>query len=306
MINAVVLAGGREKTGLADAVGWALFQIPYFMSYQKIKLPGSYKSFMKVGGEIEGVYKRRPALEYLLYSLDKSDLIGKVAIVTDKKKMQEKLDVSIKNYTGKCSIVQQAGSIKENALHGYNSLDGKGHALFIAGDSPKTTVHNIKEFISKCEPEMDKFDFFYPIVGKRVHHRYDELFRRKYFWINDDITENRDKDKFKNKYGQRGFRILGMILANPENIHDNNAIDFIYDIRNIASPHNIIKAYKTFREELWKLASKELGLGDVESKMSSLLKTRFKFVEIDDAGPSFDLDDIGDDKIIEKINGYGR
>jgi hypothetical protein len=60
MVNAVVLAGGKDKTTAVDVAGWILFNIPYFLVYRKIKIPGSYKSFMKVGGEIEGVYKRRP------------------------------------------------------------------------------------------------------------------------------------------------------------------------------------------------------------------------------------------------------
>lgn len=302
MVNAVVLAGGKEKTNFIDIAKWVLFQIPYFITYQKIKLPGSCKSFMKVGGEIEGMYKRRPAIEYLLYSLDKSNLIEKVAIVTNTKKMQEKLDVNIKNYMGKCSIIPQVGSIKENAFHGYNSLKEKGHTLFIAGDSPQTTVQNLNEFKSKYEPYMDEFDILCPIVGKRVHYKYDKRFRRKYFWLDDDVTEN--EDPFVDKHGRRGFRMMSMILANPENIHNKDAIDFLYDIRNIASLNNIIKAYGTFREELWKIAKKKLKLSDLESKLSNLLETRFKFVELDDASPSFDLDDIGDDRRIEIINGY--
>jgi hypothetical protein len=47
-----------------------------------------------------------------------------------------------------------------------------------------------------------------------------------------------------------------------------------------------------------------LKMSDIERKLSSFLGTRFKFVELDDASSSFDLDDVDDYKRIEEINGF--
>ncbi|MFH1249133.1 MAG: hypothetical protein V1660_03195 [archaeon] len=303
MVNAVVLAGGKDCFALKDKASWALMQVPYFIAYQKLKIPGSYNSFINVYGEIDGVHKRRPALEYVLNSLNQSKLIDRIAVVTKKKKLEEKLDISIKNYMEKSSIVEQCGSIKENALKGYESLQKQGHTLFIAGDSPKTTVNNIDDFLNKCEAYKKDYDIIYPIVNKKSHHKYDKIFRRKYFWIIDDITGN--KDEFE-RGGKRGFRIMSMTLANPNKVRNNKAIDFLYDIRNIAAPQNVIKAYREFKNEIFKIIKGDLKLSDIEKKLSSLLQTRFKIIEIEDAGPSFDIDDVGDSERISRINGCDK
>lgn len=311
MVDAVVLAGGKEKDKSWSFSKEVFFKLVYLVSYGKAKIPGSYKSFINVDGEIEGVKKKRPCIEYILHALDKSDLIEKAAIVTDKRKLEEKLDLNIKNYMKKCIAVQQVGSIKDNALAGYSALGRKGHTLFVTGDSPKTTAESIDEFLDKCSPYTEKFDVIYPLVGKRVHYKFDRIWKRKYIGIVDDITGN--KDKFKSRYGVRQFRITSMILANPENIKNKEAIDSFYSIRNLALPQNWFRACKIgFKEEIFKILKsivfrKEmLKMSEIEGKMSSFLGTRFKFVELDNPGPSFDLDDTGDDKRIEKMNGYEK
>lgn len=311
MVNAVVLAGGKEKDESWSSSKEVFFKLLYLMSYGKAKIPGSYKSFINVDGEIEGVKKKRPCIEYILHALDKSDLVEKVAIVTDKRKLEETLDLNIKNYMKKSIAVQQVGSIKENALAGYSALGTKGQTLFITGDSPKTTAESIEEFLEKCSPHSERFDVIYPLVGKRVHYKFDKIWKRRYIGIVDDTTGN--KDKFKNRYGVRQFRITSMILANPENIENKDAIDEMYSIRNLALPQNWFRACEIgFKDEIIKILKsivfrKEmLKMSDIERKMSSFLETRFKFVELDNPGPSFDLDDMDDDKRIEKTNGYEK
>lgn len=305
MVNAVVLAGGKDKTTAGDVAGWILFNIPYLLVYHKIKIPGSYKSFMKVGGEIEGVYKRRPSLEYILNALDKSNIIEKVAIVTNPKKFEEKLDVSIKNYMSKCTVVQQVGSIMQNAMEGYKALNEKGHTLFIAGDSPQTTKENIEEFWGKSIPYLSKYSFIYPFVSRETHHKYDKIFRRLYFGIYDDTTKSENiSDAAKKRRKKKNARITSMSLVNPEDVGNKEMIDYLYDIRNIAAPQNWVRAYRIFKEEIKKILSDNLTFYDVERKMSYLMETRFKVLELGDARSSLDLDDIGDDKRIEIVNGY--
>lgn len=309
MINAVVLAGGKDREESWSSSKELFFDIVYRMSYGKMKIPGSYKSFMDIGGEIEGVKKRRPCIEYILYALDKSDRIGRVAIVADRDKLEEKLDTGIKTYMKKCTAVQQVGSIRENAMRGYKALEERKHTLFITGDSPKTTTESIDEFLDKCAQYTEKFDIIYPLVGKRVHYVFDKILKRKYMGIVDDITDN--KDKFKSKYGARQFRITSMILANPENIKNTGSIDSLYSIRNLALPQNWFKAWKMgFSEEILKMAKSLIWkretpkMSDIERKLSCFMGTRFKFVEIDNPGPSFDLDDKDDDRRIEEINNF--
>ena len=47
-----------------------------------------------------------------------------------------------------------------------------------------------------------------------------------------------------------------------------------------------------------------VALSDIEKRISQLLDTRFKFVELEDASSSFDLDDIGDEIRIERATGF--
>jgi hypothetical protein len=220
-------------------------------------------------------------------------LIGRAAIVTNPKKLEEKLDVSIKNYMSKCIVVPQVGSIMQNAMEGYKALGEKGHTLFIAGDSPQTTKENIEEFLGISSQYLDDYDFIYPVVDKRAHRKYDKTFKRLYFKIRNRAIGEIDE-----------VRITSMALVNPEGVGKREMINFFYSIRNIAAPQNWIKAYRVFGDDIKKAFFHNLTLADVEARMSSLMETRFKLARLEDARSSLDLDDVGDDRRIEIANGY--
>jgi mRNA-degrading endonuclease HigB of HigAB toxin-antitoxin module len=70
---------------------------------------------------------------------------------------------------------------------------------------------------------------------------------------------------------------------------------------------NIIKLLGLFREELLiKYPQGKLKLSEIQNKVSDLLGTRLKFVEVKDAGTSLDMDAYEDQRIIEKINGFSN
>lgn len=298
MINAVVLAGGRSKATLDDLLN-RVVEYPF---YHEIYLFGKYKPLIKVGGEIDGIKKRRPAIEYTLHSLTASKNVEGIIVVGDKEKLERGLDINLKTYAEKCRFVQQAGTLKQNALHGYNNLEKKGHTLFITADAPLSTRGGIDDFIEACQKDFDKYDIFYPLVGRKYLYRYEKLYKmRKYFWVSDDITNNQDEFTVK---GMRGFRISNMVIANPEKIGKPEFLDFAYNARKLRNPLSIFKLARTFQPELVKYVQGKLKLSDIQEKISQVLGARFRIIEIKDALSSLDIDAEGDEKSIEKINCY--
>ncbi|MFH0831668.1 MAG: nucleotidyltransferase family protein [archaeon] len=300
MINAVVLAGGRSKATLDDI----LSKIVEYPFYHEIYLFGKYKPLIKVGGEIDGIKKRRPVIEYTLHALAESKNIEGITVIGNKEKLERGLDINLKIYSERCRFVQQAGSLRENVFQGYRESGTKGHALFITADAPLSTREGVDSFIEACQKDFENYDCFYPIVSRKFLHQYESFYRtRKYFWVEDDITNN--SDDFMEK-GMRGFRISNMAIANPEKIRSPEFIDFAYSARKLRNPLNVGKLVGMCWGEIFKYMAGKLKLSEIQEKISRTLGTRLKFVEIEDALSSLDVDAEGDEKSIEKINNYSQ
>ncbi len=298
MVNAVVLAGGKSKVTLEDLLG-RIIELPF---YREVYLFGTYKPLIKVGGEIEGIRKMRPVIEYPLHALAASKNIEGIKVVGEKEKLEKGLDINLKIYSERCDIIQQVGSLSENVLHGYKSFGKKEHTLFLTADAPLSTSEGIDNFISICSKDFAKYDVFYPVVSRKHLYKYEDSFKnRRYFWIRDDVTNEQDEFMIK---GMRGFRIANMVIANIDAIKNLDFVDFAYSARKLRNPINAIKLLATFWEEEVKYFKGTLKLSEVQDKISDVLGTRFKLVEIADAGSSLDLDAYCDKEGIEKINGY--
>src|SRR3989338_3695344 len=163
MIKAVVLAGGKSKATLDDLLN-RIIEYPF---YHEWYLFGKYKPLIKVGGEIDGIKKRRPVIEYTLHSLTASRNVDGIIVVGDKEKLERGLDISLKTYAEKCRFVQQVGTLKQNAYHAYNAAGRAGHTLFITADAPLSTRQGIDNFINACEKDSGNYDLFYPIISRK-------------------------------------------------------------------------------------------------------------------------------------------
>lgn len=298
MVNAVVLAGGKSKVTLEDLLS-RVIELPF---YREVYLFGTYKPLIKVGGEIEGIKKMRPAIEYPLHALVTAKNIEDINVVGEKEKLEKGLDINLKTYSERFNIIQKVGSLKENALLGYNNFRKKGHTLFITADASLLASDEIDDFVTICSKDFASYDVFYPIISRKYLHKYENEFRnRNYFWIKDDITG--EKDEFIAK-GMRGFRISNMVIANLDAIKNLDFVDFAYSARKLRNPLNAIKLLATFWDEEISYVKGTLTLSELQDKMSGVLGARFKFVPSAYARSSLDLDAYCDKAGIEKVNGY--
>jgi len=93
-----------------------------------------------------------------------------------------------------------------------------------------------------------------------------------------------------------------MIYASPNEIGRKEFIDIAYNSRKLLIPKNIWTIYKYVSPEVKKYRKKNLSIDDVESKMSKILDTNFKLVEIYSKEIEEDIDSETD--IQELENGH--
>lgn len=300
MVNAIVLAGGKVKMSFFDPFKLIGYYLIYGEKYYFTT--GKYKPLIKICKEINGIKKIRPLLEYTLYSLFLSKKVDKIVVVGEKERLEDSLDLKIKNYSSNCSIIQQKGSLKENILQGYYFLNKKGPALFISADSPLTTPKSIDCFIETFSKEKKDFDFFFAITSRKSLYKYEKIIHHPYFWVIDD--KNTENDSFSDKFGRRGFRVANMAFADPERIDNLKMVDLSYDLRKLRNPLNLFKIFGLYKEEVIKYFNKTLKISEIEKKMSDSFGTRFRLVEIEDPNTSLDIDSEEDNKAIQDLENY--
>ena len=93
-----------------------------------------------------------------------------------------------------------------------------------------------------------------------------------------------------------------MIYTNPNNVGNKEFVDIAYNSRKLLIPKNIWTIYKYLRPEIKKYRKKKLSINDVESKLSEILDTNFKLVEIYSTEIEQDIDSETDIKDLENGN----
>jgi len=147
MTKAIVMAGGKVKKNLSD------LERKLTDKYYKDKylLGKGYKPLKKV--RVKRGSKKEPLIHYVLSALDESPIIDDITVVGEKDRLDRFLEK--KEYSKQVNIVQQEGSILENALIGYEASSARKHALFLASDIPKITPFSIRDFLKRCERKYD-------------------------------------------------------------------------------------------------------------------------------------------------------
>ncbi|MBU2523279.1 MAG: NTP transferase domain-containing protein [Nanoarchaeota archaeon] len=296
MADAIVLAGGKVKKSLFDPIKFLWYYAIYGERYYFAS--GKYKPLIKVYNEIGGIKKPRPLVEYTLHSLFSSKNVEKIVVVGEKERLENSLDLKIKNYSSKCHIVQQRGGLIENIIFGSSFLEKKGHALIISADSPLITSNSIDQFIEDCSNKKENFDFFFAITSRKNLYKYEKVIYKPYFWM---INDQREKgDIFKDKYDRSGFRVANMAFVDIEKkIKNRETIKMAYSLRKLKDPFNLFKIFQLYKKETIKYFSKTLKMSEVEKAISASFETRFKLIEVEDPNFSLDVDSEEDHKAIE-------
>lgn len=279
------MAGGKVKRSLKDFL--IKKEIDNYYSDDHLYGRG-YKPLKKV--RISRDTEKYPLLHYVISAAEGSPSIEDITIVGEKNRIENFLEKQ--GYYKDITVVQQKGSILENAILAYENCNTNKHALFLASDIPKLTSFSIEDFLKRC---YGNHDVYFPIVG----------------WENTLTGNNRPplklidnrktnlQDKLLDSNGRRGFRIGNLIYANPNKIMNKYLVDIGYNIRKLMLPQNMITAWKHLGPEFRKkYFNKKLSIKDIEHKASEILGTNFKLIEL----YSSDIEeDIDSEKDIENL-----
>lgn len=294
MVSAILLAGGKVKKSWYDSISKVLYRFIYNETY----LFGEYKPLRNFKGNIDGVIKLRPMMEYVLHSLDKAKTIAEVVIVGEKKRIEQKVGI-INRMETPVKVVQQMGPFLENALLSYENSSATNHALFVPSDIPFIAPADIDYFVRECQSYQRDFDFLFAVVSRRTLKPTTKWFRKRpYFWMIDDNSRGKEG---ADKYGRKGFRIANLGFANPQGIRNLELINLAYSVRKLRNPTKIVTVIKFARREVRKYLQKKLTKKGMETKLGELLGTRFKLIEIKDASPALDIDAFEDISIGENL-----
>jgi len=134
-------------------------------------LAGDSKSFMEIYGKW--------MVEYVVEALRSSPYVGKISIVGEVEKLEERLGEQIDYY------VEKRGDIFDNLEAGLESLGETDSVLVATSDIPMIREEIITDFIKRCHDI--KADLCYPIVEKGLNDDKYPGFHRTYVRMKEGI-----------------------------------------------------------------------------------------------------------------------
>lgn len=116
--------------------------------------------------------KDKHMIEYVLEALRKSSIIGRIAVVGPKDKLQPVIGDIVDN------IIEGTDSIVSNILMALDYFPEEKEILVVTSDIPMVTKEAIEDFIARCR--MKNVDLCYSIVDKKVNDQKYPGVRRTY------------------------------------------------------------------------------------------------------------------------------
>jgi hypothetical protein len=200
--------------------------------------------------------------------------------------------------------------------------------LFLPADIPKTKPQELDDFVRKCLPFQEDYDFLASTVAKESMPKDTrKIFRRRYAWMRDDCFNkenpeymgqnwfNKTIDFLTNVYAvlrrkkhlidvskpkRRGFRSGNIMFLNLSKMENQEGINDLYNIRKLRDVGNIFRAAKKAFPEAVTYYRGRLTLSRFDDMISRFLKTRYKTIEITNSSVENDIDTEEDLKDLEK------
>lgn len=298
------------------------------MKFDAIVLAGHGRASKKIMGqnkalmEIEGI----PLFCYVLSALQKTPGIENIYIVGPKEVLETKIRKASHFIDGykKISIVQQKNNLLKTTWgtfletlqkepNGAQALikNSEKAVLYVAGDIPLVTHHEISEFLSNCE--IEKYDYFLGITPEE---------NLKPFYSSD----GKKGIRMAYLYARENiYRLNNLHLVKPIKLKKKEYIQDVYKYRYQRKIRNIIRfslemffsgtvgkslrlyfmiqlalfsAYMNW-SNLNSFFRKKLPKEELESCISKILGTRFVSVETHFGGAALDVDNKKDLEIMK-------
>ena len=316
MVDVVILAGGPVK----ETYRIKLKRLYHKIINKETYLWGKYKPTKKI--KING--EKRPMLDCIIETASNMELSDNIDVVCEKDLVEDEL--RNKKYSKHIGYIQQDESLLENTLKGYG--DRKAHVLFLPCDIPETKSTELDDFVRKCLPFQENYDFLAATVAKESMPKDTrKIFRRRYAWMIDDCFDkespeyfgqnwfNKSIDFLTNIYAvlrrkkhlidiskpqRRGFRPGNLMFLNLSRMENQEGINDLYSIRKLRDVVNIFRAAKEAFPEAVTYYRGRLTLSRFDDMISRFLKTRYKTIETTNSSSEHDIDSEEDLKDLEE------
>ena len=255
MVSAVLMAGYNNKWEVkryAKVVAEHYGEKFIETGYKPLREFVSYENDREIS---------KPLIQYTLEKLFKSDLISEIVIVGHRMLIEQRLGGFIDQFDKPCRILNQNAQIDRDVIERfniiarkvkYNSVAGnmikgyaattafkdKKHALFVASDSPLTSMEFIENFLHHVAESQKEAVIILPAIlinGKR------DKFGRHPLKLQND-TEYLVSGTTDNA-GRQGFRLSSVIAANPY-LFDANTANTAYSLRKLINPNAQLKLFR--------------------------------------------------------------
>ncbi len=262
---------------------------------------------------IDGKKQNKPLIQYTLEKLFASDYIDEIVIVGHRMLLERRLGNFIKEFQKPCRIINQNSkiqldiiqrfniikrkvrynSIAGNLIKGYaasNACKDKKHALFVASDSPLTTLEFIERFLRTVQKYEDQAAIVFPAILVDIHK--DKLKRPPLKLLND--TEYQLPGK-KDRNGRQGFRLSSLMFANPH-LFDINTANTAYSLRKALNPNAQLRLFRITRNLGYPnvyskyFIKKDLSVQEVENITSAFFNGRLKLIPMIGEESTYDYD----------------
>lgn len=262
---------------------------------------------------IDGKKQNKPLIQYTLEKLFASDYIDEIVIVGHRMLLERRLGNFIKEFQKPCRIINQNSkiqpdiiqrfniikrkvrynSIAGNLIKGYaasNACKDKKHALFVASDSPLTTLEFIERFLRTVQKYENQAAIVFPAILVDIHK--DKLKRPPLKLLND--TEYQLPGK-KDRNGRQGFRLSSLMFANPH-LFDINTANTAYSLRKALNPNAQLRLFRITRNLGYPnvyskyFIKKDLSVQEVENITSAFFNGRLKLIPMIGEESTYDYD----------------
>jgi hypothetical protein len=307
MVSAVVMAGYNNKR---EVKRYSRIVADH---YGEKFIEAGYKPLREFKTVQNGKEISKPLIQYTLERLYENDLIDEIVIVGHQMLLEQRLRKFIKKFEKPCRIVNQNSKIPGDVIHQfkiktrkvkYNSIAGnfikgyaackacqeKGHALFVAADSPLTTNKFISRFLKVVQQYQEETDIFVPAI--LIDEKKDKLGRLPLRLRNDSQYQLPGP---KDEYGRQGFRLSSLISANPHRF-DVDTTNTAYSLRKCLNPKVQLKLFKITRGLGYPnvytkyFLRKDLSVVEVENIVSAHFGGRLKLIPMLGEEATYDYD----------------
>ena len=307
MVSAILMAGYKNKREVKR------YSKTVAEHYGEKFIETGYRPLREFKTVIDGKKESKPLIQYTLEKLFASDYIDEIVIVGHRMLLERRLGNFIKGFQKPCRIINQNSkipldtierfniinrkvkynTIAGNLIKGYaasNASKDKKHALFVASDSPLTTIEFIERFLRTVQKDADPAAIVFPAIIIDIQK--DKLKRPPLRLLND--TEYQLPGE-KDRNGRQGFRLSSLMYANPH-LYDVNTTNTAYSLRKALNPNAQLRLFRITRNLGYPnvyskyFIKKNLSVKEVENITSAFFNGRLKLIPMTGEESTYDYD----------------